>query len=118
MVPFLVVAATGAAVTALVTPLVARFARRIGAVDRPHDPRKVHRDPVPTLGGIAMFVGLLAAVGVAFLLPEFRPLFTTTSEPLALVVGGLAIVAIGVADDLFGLPPTVSSPVSCWPRWP
>jgi UDP-GlcNAc:undecaprenyl-phosphate/decaprenyl-phosphate GlcNAc-1-phosphate transferase len=105
--PFLVVATTGAVVTALVTPLVARLARRIGAVDRPHDPRKVHRDPVPPFGGIAMFVGLLAAVGVAFLLPEFRPLFTTTSEPLALVVGGLAIVAIGVADDLFSLPPTV-----------
>jgi UDP-GlcNAc:undecaprenyl-phosphate/decaprenyl-phosphate GlcNAc-1-phosphate transferase len=105
--PFLVVATTGAVVTALVTPLVARLARHIGAVDRPHDPRKVHREPVPTLGGIAMFVGLLAAVGVAFLLPEFRPLFTTTSEPLALVVGGLAIVAIGVADDLFSLPPTV-----------
>jgi UDP-GlcNAc:undecaprenyl-phosphate/decaprenyl-phosphate GlcNAc-1-phosphate transferase len=105
--PFLVVATTGAVVTALVTPLVARVARRIGAVDRPQDPRKVHRDPVPTLGGIAMFVGLLAAVAVAFLIPEFRPLFTTTSEPLALVVGGLAIVAIGVADDLFSLPPTV-----------
>ena len=103
---FLAVAATAAVITALVTPLVARFSRRIGAVDRPQDARRVHRDPIPTMGGLAMFVGLLAAVGVAWLLPAFRPLFTT-SEPLALLLGGLAIVAVGVADDLFGLPPTV-----------
>jgi UDP-GlcNAc:undecaprenyl-phosphate/decaprenyl-phosphate GlcNAc-1-phosphate transferase len=103
----LVVAATAALVTGLVTPLVARLARRIGAVDRPSDPRKVHTAAVPTLGGLAMLLGLLAAVGVAWLLPTFGDLFATTSEPMALLLGAVVISAIGVADDIFGLPATV-----------
>jgi UDP-GlcNAc:undecaprenyl-phosphate/decaprenyl-phosphate GlcNAc-1-phosphate transferase len=103
----LAVAATAALVTGLVTPLVAWFARRIGAVDTPSDPRKVHTAAVPTLGGLAMLLGLLAAVGVAWLLPGFEDLFTTTSEPVALLLGALVITAVGFADDLFGLPATV-----------
>jgi UDP-GlcNAc:undecaprenyl-phosphate/decaprenyl-phosphate GlcNAc-1-phosphate transferase len=107
VVALLAVGATAAVVTALVTPLVARLARRVGAVDRPQDPRKVHGDPTPTLGGLAMLVGLLAAIALAALLPAFRPLFTTTSEPVALLLGAVAITAIGVADDVYGLPPTI-----------
>jgi UDP-GlcNAc:undecaprenyl-phosphate GlcNAc-1-phosphate transferase len=103
----LLVAVTAALVTALVTPLVGWLARRIGAVDRPSDPRKVHTEAVPTLGGLAILVGLLAALGVAWLLPAFGPLFGTTSEPAALLLGAIVISAIGVADDLFGLPATV-----------
>jgi UDP-GlcNAc:undecaprenyl-phosphate/decaprenyl-phosphate GlcNAc-1-phosphate transferase len=105
--PHLLVAATAALVTGLATPLIGRLARRIGAVDVPSDPRKVHREAVPTLGGLGMLLGLLAAVGVAALLPDFRDLFATTSEPLALLLGALIIASVGVADDLFGLPPTV-----------
>jgi UDP-GlcNAc:undecaprenyl-phosphate GlcNAc-1-phosphate transferase len=104
---YLAVAVTAAVVTAAVTPFVGRFAVRIGAVDRPQDPRKVHRRPVPTLGGLALLVGLLAAAAVAFVLPTFQPLFTTTSEPAAVILGAVVITAVGVADDLFGLPSTV-----------
>lgn len=107
MLAHLAVALTAAVVTAALTPLVARLARRLGAVDVPADPRKVHREPVPTLGGLAMLVGFLAAMGVARLLGEFEPLFAATSEPVALLAGVLLIVVIGVADDLVGLPPTI-----------
>ncbi|MFA9430160.1 glycosyltransferase family 4 protein [Egicoccus sp. AB-alg2] len=102
------IAVTAATVTAGVTPLVARLARRLGALDTPSDGRRVHRDAVPTLGGLAMLAGLLVALVVAALLGgPFEALFTSTSEPLALLVGGLVIVLVGVADDLVGLPPTV-----------
>lgn len=107
MVAYLAVAGAAAVVTAAVTPLVAAMARRIGAVDRPHGPRKVHLRPTPTLGGLAMLAGLLAAVAVAAVQADFEALFSTTSEPLALLAGALVIVAVGVADDLLGLPPTV-----------
>jgi UDP-GlcNAc:undecaprenyl-phosphate GlcNAc-1-phosphate transferase len=59
------------------------------------------------MGGLAMLVGLLVALAVAWAFPVFGPLFLTTSEPIALVVGALVIAVIGVADDLIGLPPTV-----------
>lgn len=104
---YLAVVVTAGAVTAATTPLVARLARRLGAMDHPGGPRKIHRYVTPTLGGIAMLVGFLAAILVASLLPEFGALFASTSEPVALVIGALVIVAIGIADDLVGLPPTV-----------
>lgn len=107
MFPFWVVALVAAVTTALVTPLVVRLARRLGAVDVPADPRKVHREPVPTLGGLAMAAGFLAALGAAWLLPAFRDAFTVTSEPLGLLAGVLVIAVVGVVDDLRGLPPTV-----------
>jgi UDP-GlcNAc:undecaprenyl-phosphate/decaprenyl-phosphate GlcNAc-1-phosphate transferase len=103
----LLVALTAAVVTASAVPLVRRLAYRLGAVDTPSDPRKVHREPVPTLGGIAMFGGFLVAMAAAALLPGFGPLFESTSEPIALLVGAGVIVLIGIADDLMGLPPTV-----------
>jgi UDP-GlcNAc:undecaprenyl-phosphate/decaprenyl-phosphate GlcNAc-1-phosphate transferase len=103
----LAIALTAALVTAAAVPLVRRLAFRLGAVDTPSDPRKVHREPVPTLGGVAMLAGFLVAMAVAWALPGFGPLFGSTSEPVALLVGALFIAGIGVADDLVGLAPTV-----------
>lgn len=103
----LLVGLVAAVVTAAMTPLVMRLARRLGAMDAPNDPRKVHTEPVPTLGGLAMVAGLFAALGAAFLLPEFREVFVTTSEPLGLLIGVGLIALLGVADDLFGLSPSI-----------
>ncbi len=108
MLSLLVVAVVAGVVTAVTTPFVARGARRMGALDRPGSgPRKVHTVPVPTLGGLAMLLGFMAALGTAWLLPAFRPLFVSSSEPLALLIGAVVIVLVGVADDVLGLPPTV-----------
>jgi UDP-GlcNAc:undecaprenyl-phosphate/decaprenyl-phosphate GlcNAc-1-phosphate transferase len=104
---YVVVAVVAAVVTAVVTPLVGALARRIGAIDVPADPRRVHREPVPTMGGLGMLAGVLAALTAAALLPSFRELFTTSSEPLGILVGVLVIALVGVADDLRGLPPSI-----------
>lgn len=106
MSPFLLVFLTAAVVTAVVMPAVIWVVRRVGAVDRPADPRKVHTEPVPTMGGIGMVVGFLAAMAVAATRPEFRELFAETSEPLGLILGVLAIAVVGVVDDWRGLSPT------------
>lgn len=105
--PFVVVFLVAAVTTALATPLVIRFARHAGAIDKPADPRKVHKEPVPTLGGLAMLAGFLAALLVAGLMPSFRDVFDSTSEPLGLLIGVCLIVIVGLVDDVRGLPPTV-----------
>lgn len=105
--PALLVGGVAAVVTAVITPLVVRLAHRIGAVDVPSDPRKVHLEPVPTLGGIAIILGFLAALGVAAMLPEFREVFSATSEPVGLLIGVGLIGVLGIVDDTIGLAPTV-----------
>ncbi|MEX2551207.1 MAG: MraY family glycosyltransferase [Nitriliruptoraceae bacterium] len=108
MLAHLVVALVAAVVTAVACPVAARLARGADAMAHPPDTGQERPPPrVPTLGGIAMALGVLAALGTASLLPSFGPLFTTTSEPIALLAGVLVIVAIGIVDDLRSLPPTV-----------
>jgi UDP-GlcNAc:undecaprenyl-phosphate GlcNAc-1-phosphate transferase len=91
------------AVCALLTPLIQKLAFKYGAVDDPRrDDRRVHREPLPRWGGIAIFAGfavaLLATLPFAYPAPDSNPF------PLyvvgILVIGGL-VVAMGALDDLF-----------------
>lgn len=67
------------------------FALRVGMVDKP-GPRKVHVNPVPLLGGIAVYLGFVLAI-----------LFTLRGEPQQQIVGilgGATLVAmVGLLDD-------------------
>jgi len=88
-----------ALVTYLITPATCRLAVTVGAVVKP-DARRVHTRPTPTLGGVGMLVAFLVAMGVAALLPQFRSIFTSSSEPLGLVMAAVVILSVGVLDDL------------------
>lgn len=102
MVPYLEVFLTAALAVALVTPLVRRAAVRLGAIDHPSD-RKVHPAPTPRLGGVGLLIGVLAALGVAFLLPAFRPVFDDSSELQGTMIAAAVICAVGVVDDFRSL---------------
>lgn len=84
------------------TPVVRRVAVALGAVAEPGE-RHVHTDPTPTLGGLALFAGVLAAIAAASRLSTFDEVFRTTSEPEAVVLAGLVVVAVGARDDLRGV---------------
>src|ERR1051326_8341257 len=98
MAGYAIVLVVSALTTWALTPLVRRFAVSIGAVVRP-DPRRVHTSPTPTLGGAAMFVGVLVAVAVASRIPQFRPVFHGTSEPLGVVLAAGAMFVVGALHD-------------------
>ena len=57
--------AVAAAVTFLATPLVRRFVVAAGVIDQPSN-RRVHPKPTPTMGGLAMYLGFLAALASAW----------------------------------------------------
>jgi UDP-GlcNAc:undecaprenyl-phosphate GlcNAc-1-phosphate transferase len=99
MAEYLIVLVVAALVTWLLTPGVRRMAIRLGAVVSP-DARRVHERPTPTLGGAAMYGGFLAAMATASVLPQFRPVFRGTSEPLGLLIGATTMFAVGALDDL------------------
>ncbi|HVF14039.1 MAG TPA: undecaprenyl/decaprenyl-phosphate alpha-N-acetylglucosaminyl 1-phosphate transferase, partial [Acidimicrobiales bacterium] len=99
MLSYGIVFGVAALVTFALTPLVWRVSTRIGAVVVP-DERRIHLRPTPTLGGAAMLLALFAALGVAWLLPQFRPVFESSSEPLGVVLAATLIFAVGFLDDL------------------
>lgn len=90
-------AIVAALVVIAATPLAMRLARRAGALDQPSD-RRIHREPTPRLGGLALLAGFL--VPVLWFLPE-------DPATRALVVGAVLITLLGAADDIWGLSPAV-----------
>ena len=96
---YAVVLAVVAVTTFAVLFAVRRLAFRVGAVVRP-DERRVHERPTPTLGGIAMLVGVLVGMGVAWLMGSFDSVFSGSTEPLGLVIAAIVILVVGVIDDL------------------
>src|SRR5580693_2884201 len=91
-----------AAVTYLFTPLVRRFAVAVGAEHRGRA-RDVHTEPVPLLGGIAMYLGLAAALLVASRLTHLSTVFMGTRVGSGLLLAGGLVVLMGFVDDRWGL---------------
>jgi len=78
------------------TPAAKLFAEKMGAVDVPRDSRRMNKKPVPRAGGLAIFVGFLAG---ALIIGQ------VTGEIIALYLGALVVVVLGVADDIRSLKP-------------
>jgi UDP-GlcNAc:undecaprenyl-phosphate GlcNAc-1-phosphate transferase len=87
----------------LTTPLVRRVALRLKVVDDPRDGRRVHRVPIPRLGGIALGVAVTAPIaGLALWENQISDLmFDDARAMFGLFVGAAAALAVGLADDLF-----------------
>lgn len=101
MISYLAVFAAAAVVTAATTPLVLRFVERAGAIYQPND-RTVHRVPRPTMGGIAMYLGLVAALIVSGFLPFFDGVFTGPTA-LATLITCTLMLGLGMVDDTRGI---------------
>ena len=83
------------AFTFATTPLLRRFAFKIGAIDIPKDNRRMHKKPTPRIGGLAIIFGFTVAT-LCFAQPS-RQLYGT--------LAGAAIIAVmGVIDDCKNLP--------------
>ncbi len=103
---YLVVGLIAGVATFVTTPLIRAVSRRVGAIDRPND-RKVHAQPTPTLGGVAILIGMLVAGFAAWSMGDFEDLFTQSSQTLGIAAGAVIICALGVVDDLRPLPAPV-----------
>jgi len=97
----------------LLSPVVQKYAVKIGFVDRPN-PRKIHKLPIPLLGGLALYAGFAITVlftghptstGLQWAMPSL--------EIGGILIGGLLILAIGVVDDYAK---TRGKDFPIWPR--
>jgi UDP-GlcNAc:undecaprenyl-phosphate GlcNAc-1-phosphate transferase len=96
---YVVVLAVAAVVTTATVPLARRIAIRLGGVAVPGD-RTVHTKPTPRLGGIAMFLGLLAGLIAAMFIDGFRPVFDAPANVLGVAGAATIIFISGFVDDL------------------
>lgn len=96
---YLVVLGVAAVVTYAGTWVMRALAPRIGAIVPPSD-RRVHARPTATVGGVAMFAGFLAAMGVAWAMGDFSLMFESQTEAWGIVLACGIIVAVGMIDDL------------------
>lgn len=96
---YLFIGAVAAIVTFIATPLTVRLALRRGWVVAP-DERRVHQVPTPHVGGIAMFLGFVVALALAWRMGRFSPIFNNNSEPMGVLLAALVIFATGLVDDV------------------
>lgn len=84
-------------IVVLLTPAVGGMARLLGVVDEP-DARRVHRRPIPRLGGLAIFFGILVP-SLAFL--------DLSGVMRGILLGAAVATVVGAVDDFRGLSPPV-----------
>lgn len=86
-------------------PVCRRLSLMYGIVDWPDEKRKVHKQPIAYLGGLAVYLGLIAGILITYL-----PFFPYHSDyvnfpPTAIVLGITLILVTGIVDDVWGLSP-------------
>ncbi len=88
-------------VSLVVMPFVILLAKKTGAMDAPNA-RKVHKKPVPRIGGLGIYAGFMAAI--IFVAIKFGLNDEMIKETVGLIVSGTLIVALGLVDDYKNLP--------------
>jgi UDP-GlcNAc:undecaprenyl-phosphate GlcNAc-1-phosphate transferase len=76
------------------TPLMSHLSHQWGLVDQPSE-RKIHANPTPRLGGVAVFLGFLGSVLLNSILPDWM---------IGILAAGSLLLVVGVIDDVWELP--------------
>ena len=96
---YLFIGVIAAVVTFVSTPFVVKLATRMNWVVEP-DERRVHKVSTPDVGGIAMFLGFIVALAIAWKMGRFSPVFDNNSEPLGVLLAAIVIFSTGLFDDI------------------
>ncbi|MFK7759130.1 MAG: glycosyltransferase family 4 protein [Phycisphaerales bacterium] len=104
-------------VTVLITPLVRRLAIANGIMDRPDEARKQHKLPIAYLGGIAVYLGIMAGIMYSYFAEAVPGMIVyhdmssdtmvdgvfTPQVPPWIAMGMTIIVIVGLIDDISGI---------------
>ena len=86
-------------------PWAIKFAEKKGIIDDPKkDDRRVHKKPIPRVGGIAMVAGVMITL-LAFYIASFFLPITIDTKLLGYVLGAGLIAIMGFVDDIVNLKP-------------
>ncbi|MGE0207029.1 MAG: glycosyltransferase family 4 protein [Candidatus Babeliales bacterium] len=82
--------------TFYLVPLCAALAKKLNILDMPDGRIKVHKEPVPYLGGVAVFMGFIASLAIVFPYDNKIGLF---------LIGTTLLLFVGIVDDLVRIKP-------------
>ncbi|WMJ79679.1 MraY family glycosyltransferase [Clostridium sp. MB40-C1] len=85
------------AISLILTPFIKKFAIYIKAIDIPKDERRIHKRPIPLLGGVAIYL--------SFLITMFLKEGTLTRHEIGIIIGATIIVIGGLIDDIREIKP-------------
>lgn len=107
--PYIYVFYASFIVSFIFTPIMRMVAIHYGIVDQPDRLRKLHQSPVAYLGGVAIFLGLLAGLAISqYLTLHRREPGWPSPHPgikFSIVLGAMIIMLLGLLDDLIGVKP-------------
>jgi len=83
-------------ISLIMTPLVRKLAFKVGAIDIPKDDRRVHKEPMPLIGGLAIYIGVVLTCLI------FLPINKTL---ISILAGGTIIIISGIIDDIKAISP-------------
>lgn len=78
----------------ILVPIVKKVAHHIGAIDYPNE-RKVHKKPIPRLGGLAIFLSFLIG---------YMCFGQVTTQMISILIGSFVIIVLGICDDIKPVP--------------
>lgn len=109
--PYIYVFYTAFILSFLLTPVMRQVAMVYNIIDAPDRARKIHKEPVAYLGGVAVFMGWLGGMTISqFLKLHSTPIGWTTDHLIikfSIVLGACVIVILGLWDDVLGLRPRI-----------
>lgn len=105
-------------VTLIATPIMRRLAIINGVIDRPNEARKMHKMPIAYMGGVAVYLGLMAGVFFSYLAPwhgliswhvakpeHLTDIGIPMPVPFFVILGMTIIMVIGLIDDISNIDP-------------
>lgn len=75
----------------IISPIVIKLAFKFGAIDIPKDERRIHKKPMPRMGGFAIYISFL--ICSLFFLKLDR-------QVVGIIIGGTIILIMGIIDDI------------------
>jgi len=89
-------------------PVVQYISYKTGILDIPSDPRKIHKQPTPLLGGLAIYAAF--SLILLFYVRHFHPSYFIVPPKFywAMILGGVVLMIGGYIDDRFNLAPRYS----------
>lgn len=96
MIKYFIIFVIAAIISFAATPFVKKLAFKLNAIDVPNSERRVHKKPIPRMGGLAMYISFVI-VSLGF--------YGANKQVIGIIIGATILVVMGIIDDRQELPP-------------